>query len=90
MPNTKSAKKALRQSLKHRTRNLTWKRQTKSTAKQYKRFIDGGNLEEAQKQLALAYKTLDKSAKVGVIKKNKASRVKSRLALRLVKPTTKT
>jgi small subunit ribosomal protein S20 len=39
---------------------------------------------EAEKMLANAFSTIDKAAKKGVIKKNNASRKKSRLA-RLVK-----
>lgn len=35
---------------------------------------------EAEKSLAAAYKAIDKAAKGGVIKKNAASRKKSRLA----------
>lgn len=36
--------------------------------------------EEALNLLSLAYKTIDKAAKTGVLKKNTASRKKSRLA----------
>ena len=84
MPISKSAKKALRQSVKKRTRNLARKRQIKSTSKEYKKLIETGDVEAARKQLAAAYKAIDKTAKAGVIKKNKASRLKSALARRLV------
>ena len=43
------------------------------------------NKDEALKQLAVAYKAIDKAAKRGVIKKGAADRKKSRLAKFLVK-----
>ena len=46
------------------------------------------SLEEAKKQLQVVFKALDKAAKTGVIKKNKSSRLKSRLSLRLNKTST--
>lgn len=83
MPNTETAKKALRQSLKRRARNLAKKNQIKTVTKAYKRVAESGGLEGAGEQLKLVYKTLDKAAKAKVITKNKASRLKSKLARRL-------
>ncbi len=85
MPNTKTAKKALRQNLKRRVRNLAKKKQIKAVSKGYKRLLESADLENAKEQLRAAYKTLDKAAKTKVITKNKASRLKSKLALRLAK-----
>ena len=51
----------------------------------YKKLIISGNLESAKKELPNVYKKLDKSAKVNLIKKNKASRLKSRLTALLNK-----
>lgn len=79
MPITKSAKKALRQNVHRRKMNLKRKTELKSVIKQYKKLLES-NPEEAKKQLSLVYKKLDKSAKVNLIKKNTASRMKSRLA----------
>ena len=78
MPNTKSAEKALRQSQKRRVRNLSKANAYKNAVKQFKKFIAAGNIDEAKKLLLRVYKKLDKAAKAGVIKKNKASRLKSR------------
>ncbi len=83
MPNTTSAKKALRQSKGRHKRNLEQKRRMKSTVKKYKKLVDAGNKKEAEKFLPEVYKVLDKLAKVKYIKKNKASRLKSRLARKL-------
>ncbi len=83
MPIIKSAKKALRQNIKRRQINVKRKTELKSVIKQYKKLLTDGNLEEAKKHLPQVYKKLDKSAKVNLIKKNKAGRLKSRLAKKL-------
>ena len=80
MPITKSAKKALRQSRQRRKRNLTRMKRLKSVIKDFKKSLQEKNIEEAKKKLSLVYKVLDKSVKVNLIKKNKASRLKSRLS----------
>ena len=83
MPNTTSAKKALRQSESRRIRNFSVKRGVKKTIKEYVGLLESGQLEEAGTKLSTVYKALDKAARRGVIKKNKASRLKSRLSSRL-------
>ncbi len=85
MPNTKSAKKALRQNLRRRARNLEKKEAYKEAIKTFKKLIAQNKLEEAQKQLSLVFKKLDKAAKTNVIHKNKSSRLKSRLSSLLKK-----
>ena len=81
MPIKKSAKKALRQSLKRRARNLAYKRKIKKFIKDIKKLVSEKKIKEAKSLLPQLYKILDKAAKVGVIKKNTASRKKSRLTL---------
>lgn len=83
MPITKSAKKALRQNIAHRQKNSMRKSALKAAIKQYQKLIAGGKTEEAKSYLPQVYKKLDKAAKVNLIKKNTASRLKSRLARRL-------
>ena len=85
MPITKSAKKALRQSVSRRARNIARKDAYKGAIKTYKKFVASKETGEAATKLAAAYKALDKAAKTGAIKKNKASRIKSRLAKKLGK-----
>lgn len=63
MPITKSAKKALRQSKKRRLLNLRYKKGLKQAWQ--------------SKNLSKIYKSLDKAAKHGLIKKRKAARNKS-------------
>jgi len=81
MPIKKSAKKALRQSLKRRARNLAYKRKIKKLTKDIKRLVSEKKNKEAKSLLPQIYKILDKAAKVGIIKKNAASRKKSRITL---------
>ena len=85
MPNTTAAKKALRQSEGRRVKNLSVKRSVKSNIKLFDSLVSGGKFEEAKTQLQTVFKVLDKAAKNNVIKKNKSSRLKSRLSLRLAK-----
>lgn len=73
MPITTSAKKALRQSEGRRARNRIWKEKLKDAVKKVA-------LEKSPASVSYAYKIIDKSAKKGLIKKNKAARLKSRLA----------
>ena len=77
---TKSAKKALRQSERRKKTNLVYKNKMKSLIKEARTLVLEKKAEDAKKLLPKIYEILDKSAKVGVIKKNAASRKKSRLA----------
>ena len=83
MPITKSAKKALRQSVRRRAQNLQRSDAYKQTLKSVRALISAGKKEDVQKLLPALQKTLDKATKVGVIKANKASRLKSRIATAL-------
>ena len=79
MPVTKSAQKALRKEKRRRARNRIYKEKMKTLVKETKGLIEEKKTEEARKILPRMYKILDKSAKVGVIKKNTASRKKARI-----------
>ncbi len=80
MPITKSAKKALRQSKRRRARNLVYKNKMKVLLKEVRGLVLEKKIEEAKKLLPQVYKILVKSANVGIIKKNTASRKKSRIS----------
>ena len=85
MPITKSAQKALRQSKKRAAGNLVFKRKFKAAVKEFKKVGLAGYLEKAKSLLPTVYKSIDKASKKGVIKKNTASRYKSRLVKSLNK-----
>lgn len=84
MPITLSTKKALRQSFRRKKQNLKKKEAYKTVVKNLKKLVPLGKKDEAKKLLPALYQALDKAAKTGAIKKNKASRLKSRLT-RLLK-----
>jgi small subunit ribosomal protein S20 len=88
MPITKSAKKALRQNKKRRQRNLRRFSVLRDSVKKIKKLILENKKEEALKLLPQSYKAIDKAAKAGIIKKNAASRKKSRLTSLINKTTT--
>lgn len=79
MPIIKSAKKALRGSLRKKAFNDKRKKEMKNVVKEVKDLIAKKD-KSAKELLPKAYKALDKAAKRGVIKKNTASRKKARLA----------
>ena len=79
MPIIRAAKKSLRQAKKHRQENLKKREAFKSVIKKIKKLTLTKETGEAAKLLSQAYKALDKAAKGGVIKKNTASRNKSRM-----------
>ena len=76
---TKSAKKAIRQNKRKRDHNLVYLNKMKKLVKEVWTFVLQKKINEAKDLLPKVYQILDKAAKVGVIKKNAASRKKSRL-----------
>lgn len=86
MPITTSAKKALRQSKTRKIRNTRRKKEMKSLLKKVKDLVSQNKIEEVKKLLPKVYKTLDKAAKAGLIKKNTAGRRKSRITKSILRP----
>jgi small subunit ribosomal protein S20 len=77
---TKSAKKALRQSLKRRKLNIKKRDSLKDLLKEVNSLISQKKIEDAKKILPQVYKALDKSAKTGIVKRGRADRKKSRIS----------
>ena len=82
----KSAKKAIRQNKRRRVQNLVYKNKIKNLIKEVRALVLAKKIKEAKDLLPAIYEALDKSAKVGVIKKNTASRKKSRIAKLIDRP----
>ncbi len=82
---TKGAKKAIRQADRKRVVNLRRQKAMKESVKGVSKLVAAGKKKDAEKNLQSAYKALDKAAKRGIIKKNTASRKKSRLAKAIAK-----
>ncbi|HEX4128787.1 MAG TPA: 30S ribosomal protein S20 [Pirellulales bacterium] len=91
MPNTKSAKKRLKQSLVRRARNRATKSALKTHIRRVREAMKAGDAEKAATEFRLAVVHFDKAAGHGVIHANAAARVKSRLsaALKAAKHTAK-
>lgn len=82
---TKSAQKAIRQNKRRRAHNLLYLNKMKGLIKEMVSFAKQKKIKEAKELLPKVYQILDKAAKVGVIKKNMASRKKSRITKMLDK-----
>lgn len=79
MANLSAAKKALRTSARKRVFNDRRRKTMKSALKDVKDLVAKGDVEKAKEALPKAYQAIDKATKMGVLKKNTASRKKSRL-----------
>jgi small subunit ribosomal protein S20 len=82
---TQSAKKAWRQSIRRRARNLVYKNKIKILIKKARLLVSQNKKGEAKSLLPQIYKILDKAAKTNVIKYNAASRKKSRISKLIAK-----
>lgn len=80
MANHKATKKDVRQSAKRRDRNRYYGKTTRNAIRDIKAVKDSG---EAIKQLPGVESMIDKLAKRGVIHRNKAANLKSKLARRM-------
>ena len=83
MANTRSAKKAERAALRRRLFNARRKKTIKDAVKEIGKLIGLKEANESVGALPGVYKAIDKAAKRGVIKKNTAARMKSRIAKRI-------
>lgn len=77
MPQRKSGVDELIKSRKKHMRNLDIKTDLKKTIKSFSKSVETKSLTDAQKQLVVLFKKLDKAAKRNAISKNTASRRKS-------------
>jgi small subunit ribosomal protein S20 len=83
MPILHAGFKALRQNKKRRARNLKVKRGVQAAVKSGKQLLAEKKAEEAKTAVKKAIKLLDRAVAKGIIKKNTASRKKSRLMKKL-------
>ena len=83
MPNIKSAKKRLKQSIVRREQNRSTKKSIRTECKKVLAAVKAGNPDQAETELRRAAKLLDKSAAKHVIHRNAAARVKSRLSAKI-------
>ena len=77
---TSSAKKAIRAAAHRRIFNLRRKDAILSAKKNIQKLVKSGKTADAKAFLPKMYKAIDKAAKTKYIKKNTATRMKSRIA----------
>ncbi len=83
MANTASAKKRIRQIERRNVRNQRNASRLRTQVRKLKRALDGNDAGSAKDLLKPTISLVDKSVQKGVLKKNTASRIKSRLTKRL-------
>ena len=82
MANNASAEKCIRQNERHRLHNRYYARTTRNAIRAIRNTSDKN---EAEQNAPKVYRMIDKLAKIGVIHKNKASNLKSSIALHINK-----
>jgi len=79
MPNLKASIKDLRKTKKRTAQNLRMKKRYRGAVKELKTNLENKEIEKSKLSLSKTYKLLDKAAKTKLLKKQTASRKKSRL-----------
>ena len=83
MANIKSAIKRNRQNEKRRLRNAAVRSTVRTSVKNARAALEGGQADQARAALLNTIQTLDKAVTKGVIHRNTAARKKSRLTRQL-------
>ena len=83
MPNSKSAKKRLRQNFANRDRNRAVKSALRSQLRKVREAVQAGDVEKAESEFRLAAKQLDRAGRRNIIHRNMAARTKSRIQKRI-------
>ncbi len=85
MATSKSAKKSYKQADRRRVFNLRVLRSLKKVMKEAKSLIIKKDKKAVEAVMPTVYKAIDKATKRGILKKNNASRKKSRLMTAIAK-----
>ena len=85
MPVKRSAIKALRQNHKRHQRNVAVKNDVRKAVKEARRLLGLKEKPKAVEAIKVAIMKLDKAVQKGILKKNTAARLKSRISLGLKK-----
>ncbi len=85
MPNIRSSEKDIRRTEARTARNRVKKNRLRTLKKKVLTAVAGGDAKVAQSAYNEFASAADKAAKSNTIHKNKASRLKSRMALKLAK-----
>lgn len=83
MAKLKSSKKRIKSNKRREQRNVSVKSAIKTAVKKVEQAIAEGDVEAAQAHFSKVVSALDSASTKGIIKKNTASREKSRLAKKI-------
>jgi small subunit ribosomal protein S20 len=83
MPNTKSAKKRLRQNTTRKEHNLAIKRSMRTQLRKVREAVKAGDVELATTEFKAATKKLDRAGAQNIIHRNAAARLKSRMSAKI-------
>lgn len=83
MANTKSAEKAARQAVTHRTRNIALRSRMRSAIRKVNDAVTSGSKPDAKSSYEAAVPLIDTLVNKKIIHRNQAARHKSRLAKRV-------
>jgi len=83
MPNTRSAKKRLRQNTVRRDRNRSVVRAVRTQCRKVREAVDAGNVELAETEFRQAVRKLDRAGAHNIVHRNAAARTKSRLSAKI-------
>ncbi len=83
MPNTKSAKKQLRQDEELRARNRSLRSDLRTQCKKVREAIKAADLGQAETEFRVAVKKLDRAGARRIIHRNAAARLKSRMSAKI-------
>ena len=83
MPNTKTAKKRLRQNIVHRMRNRSIKKSIRTQCRKVREAVEAQDPDRAESEFRLAAKHLDRAGAKNIIHRNAAARMKSRLSAKI-------
>lgn len=83
MPNTKSAKKQLRQDQERRTRNRSLRSELRTQCRKVREAIKAADLGLAETEFRVAVKKLDRAGARRIIHRNAAARLKSRMSSKI-------
>lgn len=79
MPNTKSAKKRLRQNEARRLRNRAARSDLRTHVRRVREAVKRGEIDKAEQEFVLAARRLDRAGARNLVHRNLAARTKSRL-----------
>ncbi len=79
MPNIRSAKKRVRSNARKADVNTLVKSSMRTAIKNCEKAVNAGSKDEASNKLNIALQRVDKACTSGLVHKNKAARLKSRL-----------